>query len=526
MWTDWQKQTQQLLLKQPGRDAREICGYLNRLGHKLSRHDVNSFLYSSRQDFRRTDGPARPTWFLKEGANSDRPRVAPPADPWSSRLDLYPWQQRALRAWLQHDGRGVIEAVTGTGKTRLAVAAIEMQLRQGGRAAVLVHTKELLHQWKVQLEKVLGDCGVADEIGVMGAGRADDLTTHRVVVAMAHSCIKRYLAPPTSWHAYLPNLLVADEVHHYAADQWRRGLEETFKRRLGLTATYERDDGGIEDVLDPYFGGVAMSVDYEEALSDGVIADFKVAFIGVPFTPQEASDYDDATDRMSRYRGKLIHEWGIPADPQGEFFARVGKLAATKDGPGARLAGLYLSSMTKRRGILAASAWKREKLRALSPAIRAADRTILFTQTREAAEEAVSGLRSVGIRGAVLDGSMNVDDRADVFAGFEDGQHELIAAPQLFDEGVDVPSADLALVLASSRSRRQMVQRMGRVLRKKRDGRLARIAVLYVAGTFEDPEQGAHETFLASVARAAAEVEDFRPGALDVDICEWLQDWW
>ena len=44
-----------------------------------------------------------------------------------------------------------------------------------------------------------------------------------------------------------------------------------------------------------------------------------------------------------------------------------------------------------------------------------------------------------------------------------------------------------------------MIQRMGRVLRKKADGRLARFVIFYVQGTSEDPAQGAHEDFLGEI---------------------------
>lgn len=57
---------------------------------------------------------------------------------------------------------------------------------------------------------------------------------------------------------------------------------------------------------------------------------------------------------------------------------------------------------------------------------------------------------------------------------FKSGALEVIATVRTLDEGVDVPEADLGIVLAASRQKRQMIQRMGRVLRRKADGRHAR----------------------------------------------------
>lgn len=94
----------------------------------------------------------------------------------------------------------------------------------------------------------------------------------------------------------------------------------------------------------------------------------------------------------------------------------------------------------------------------------------------------------------------------------------------VLDEGVDLPEADLAIIVAASRTRRQMIQRMGRVLRRKPDGRLARIAIVYVAGSYEDPELGAHEAFLDTVRDVADDYRDYRPGSPSRQIVDDLSD--
>jgi superfamily II DNA or RNA helicase len=91
-------------------------------------------------------------------------------------------------------------------------------------------------------------------------------------------------------------------------------------------------------------------------------------------------------------------------------------------------------------------------------------------------------------------------------AQFRNGNLSCVVAPRVLDEGVDVPEAEVAVVLAAFRSRRQMVQRLGRVLRVKQDGREAALVVAYATGTREDPANGAHEDFLAEVREVAREV--------------------
>lgn len=288
-------------------------------------------------------------------------------------------------------------------------------------------------------------------------------------------------------------------------------LEPGFERRLGLTATYERDDNGLEEYLIPYFRSVVYSVDYGEALRDEVISPFRIAFIGVRFFPEEQTVYDDASAKASRLRNILIHKFGLPAEPFGQFILECHKLAKSEIPEVSRIAAFYLSAFTKRRAVMAESRAKLEILRDLAPAIKEAKHTILFAQTKQAAKSAIATLGCEGIRGAVMSSDMRPDARLKVFADFEDGTHEIVAAPRLLDEGIDVPAADLAIILATSRSRRQMVQRMGRVLRRKAESDVARIAILYVEDTAEDPDHGAHEDFLEEVLDADEEVHTFRP---------------
>ena len=72
-------------------------------------------------------------------------------------------------------------------------------------------------------------------------------------------------------------------------------------------------------------------------------------------------------------------------------------------------------------------------------------------------------------------------------------------------------SSELGVVLAAFRTRRQMIQRLGRVLRRKPDGRAARLVVAFAVDTREDPGQGAQEDFLSEVTDVARSITTTRP---------------
>lgn len=515
-----------VLTKRPAISAREIARELSSTVGPIDKSVVNSCLYSHREAFF-SEGTVPPVWYAIAATKPDVEAPAVPAistasepGPWAASLDLYPWQVRALDGWASSGYVGVIEAVTGAGKTRLALAAIEAEVRRGGRAVAIVPTTDLQNQWLAEIDSLLTRPSAhRATVGAMGGGRFETLQMVQVLVATVQSACQYPLGLSGD------GLLIADEAHHYGAEVWSGALEEGFRRRLALTATYERDDDGLEAVLDPYFGSYRYRLGYEEALADDVIAHFKVAFVGVQFDPIELALYSEADDKARRKRSMLINTFGLTPEPFGVFMREVQRLAKSES-EGARHAGLYLSAFSKRRKILAAASEKFERLVDIVPAIAAAESTILFSQTREAAERAVSVVEVAGVSGATLHAELESAERREVFDSFRDGGNRFIAAPKLLDEGVDVPDADLAIVLASSRSRRQMIQRLGRVIRKKSDGRLGRLAIFYVEGTSEDPENGAHEDFIQFVIDAADDVQVFDSVTDATKVVRFLNDWY
>lgn len=507
-----------VLVAGPGRTAGEVRDELRARGRaSVTTADVARILTTYERRFS-DDGGEPPRWWP-----ADDTLPAPGAGPagrgggarragstWRGPL-LYSWQREALDAWRGRGGRGVIEAVTGTGKTMVGIAAASEGIAAGGQVCVVVPTRELLSQWRGALTHHLP---AHISVGSLGDGHRDRLDRHDVLVAVVNSARVADLVPrrPRS-------LLVADECHRYGSDGNRLALAAGFERRLGLSATYARSDDGHLAWLDPYFGGACFRVGYRRAIADGVTARFRVALLGVRFDPGERADYDALCEAMSAARAQLVTRLGVEPEPIGAFLAAVALLARSGDDEGAAgVARRYLRAMQDRRALLAETPAKTTVLAGLVPALRAADRAIVFTQSIAAAERASAMLDEAGLRSAAVHSRQPSDLRRAVLARFAAGGVQVVAAPQVLDEGIDVPAADLAVILAASRSRRQMVQRMGRVLRRKADGRLARFVVVSVEGTVEDPARGAHEGFLDEVVPVAESVRRFPPGSV-ADAC-------
>ncbi|MFP3459806.1 sigma-70 family RNA polymerase sigma factor [Arthrobacter globiformis] len=413
---------------------------------------------------------------------------------------LYAWQQEALKAWHSNARRGVVEAVTGAGKTRVGIAAAFEAVRQGIKVLILVPTAELQNQWLASLQRDLPKA----RRGALGNGRSDSLDNVDILVAIVHSASNR-----ETLRSHKAGLILADECHRYAAPMFTGALQEGYAWRLGLTATYERSDGEHENLLTPYFGGVVYKLWYDRALQDEVIAPFDIALVGVDLTASEQVSYDEFSDTMAETARHLESYAGIPRRPFHQFIAAVAALAASESpSREATLARKYMKAMSSRLTLLAEARTKYFALAALKETVDDSHGTLVFTQTQESARRAEQVYTALGSKASALYSGMAKDERKQGMEDFRSGASQILAAPRLLDEGIDVPEADLGIIVAANRSQRQMVQRLGRVIRKKADGRVGRLVVLYSKGTIEDPEvQG--EEFLGKVLPFAREVDFF-----------------
>jgi len=396
----------------------------------------------------------------------------------SERRQLYRWQLDALISWLRCGRRGVVEAVTGSGKTDLAIAAASDALRRGHFVLVVVPSRVLMEQWHGRLTAALP----GTRIGRLGDSGKDTQASCDVLVATRHSAAAYKPVPPDG----MGGLLIADECHELEGATLRRAMLRQYGERLGLTATLERSDDAVTELLLPYFGGICFRYGFEQAIDDGVCAPPRVAFVGVELSVEERAEYTATEQRLVSARLHLRQVSGMPLEPFGDFLAAVAHLAERDAGADGRAARDYLDAFSKRREIVAQSSGKYELLGRLAEAIRDAHGALVFTETVRAANHAINRLDPL-VSIDLITGSTARRQRREILGDLRDLRLDAVAAPRVLDEGVDVPDANLGIVMSASRTRRQMIQRMGRILRRKRPGIAARFVIMFANDTVEDP---------------------------------------
>jgi len=362
----------------------------------------------------------------------------------ASAYELREYQQAALDDWTAADRRGVLELPTGSGKTVIGIAAIAAL---GTPTLVVVPTIDLLEQWRRELDAEFGGDGGASgvEIGQLGGGeqRVGDLTvsTYDSAYLRADELGDRF------------GLVVFDEVHHLGGEGYREIARLlAAPARMGLTATFERQDGAhevIEEVVGPLVHHVAV-----DDLAGEHLADYDIKRVEVALTDEERGTYERHQETFTDYLASSGIEMRSGSDYQ-ELVKRSGT------DPRAREA---LLAKQRAREVMMNADRKVERLESILDRHRG-DRAIVFT----AHTDLVYRLSERFLIPAITH-ETGASERRDVLERFRAGDYSRVVTANVLDEGVDVPDANVAVVLSGSGSEREFTQRLGRILRPKADG--------------------------------------------------------
>lgn len=365
-------------------------------------------------------------------------------------LELRDYQREALEAWMR-ERRGVIVLPTGAGKTRVALAAVA---KLACPTLIVVPTLELMDQWEAGVKRHLN---VAP--GRYGGGEKEIAC---VTIATYDSA---YINVEQLGNRF--QLIVFDEVHHLPSQGYRQIAELCAAPwRMGLTATPEREDGLHVDL--PYLVGPIVYRRYVREMAGRWLAEFDIVRIYVHMSEREREEYRRLTEAYKEF----LRRRGLRM-ASARSFERLAALSVRD--PEAREA-LLAWYRARRMALHAAS--KMEVLRDLLARHRD-DKVLIFAEHSDI-------VRSISTRFLIPEITYKTpeEERRAVLAAFKEGRVHAIVTSRVLEEGVDVPDANVAIILSGSGSRREFVQRLGRVLRP-REGKRALLYEVVTSGTKE-----------------------------------------
>jgi superfamily II DNA or RNA helicase len=367
--------------------------------------------------------------------------------------ELRDYQQDALDAWRDAGGRGVLELPTGSGKTVVAIAAIAARSTP---TLVVVPTVDLLDQWERELAAEFDV-----PVGRLGGGE------QRVEAITVSTYDSAYLRADELGGRF--GLAVFDEVHHLGGEGYRdiaRLLAAP--ARMGLTATFERPDGAHEVIAD-LVGPVVHRLSAEDLAGDH-LADFDIKRVAVELTDEERERYEEYQGTFTDY----LQQSGIQLRSGSDYQELV-----KRSGNDPRAREALLAKQRAREVMMNAEGKVRELERVLDR--HRGDRIIVFT----AYTDLVYRLSERFLMPAITH-ETGAAERREILERFRSGDYSRVVTANVLDEGVDVPDANVAVVLSGSGSEREFTQRLGRVLRPKADGGRALLYELVTEETAEE----------------------------------------
>ncbi|HVT64549.1 MAG TPA: DEAD/DEAH box helicase family protein [Mycobacteriales bacterium] len=397
----------------------------------------------------------------------------------ATEIALDPWQEDALGAWGDAGYRGVVESVTTDGNLRLAFWAIGRALDNDMKVLVLAPSQERVDHWYDELRAVLPISRVAKHAGGRGNAR---LAAYDVVVATAQAATKEHTFEPG-----LGVLAVFDEVHEFGSESLSKALDPAYPWRLGLTSSYERDDDGVAMYLDRYFGGAVFRLGYDRAINEQVIASFDLAMVSVPLSDPEQNEHDACA-------------------------------AATLAGSGGAKAAVraYLKAVARRDEILAGTTARDSVLRSLAAVVRNAGKALVIAPSAQVAAHVDRVF--VGQGCVTIPARIGFDGEARNRRGgkAEDERDSwMLVGPRGWDQPHDATDVELAIVISPARTRRQLIERMDRILGGKPQGFHVRMVVLYIEASVEDDTVNEEARAITAAWPKAKRMQRFTAGDTD-----------
>lgn len=388
----------------------------------------------------------------------------------NDKLSLFFYQQKAVDTWKENNYNLLFEMATGTGKTRTAIACMYEAMKIENKLIIIISCPQgtLSKQWLGEIDGIglpLEQSVIADSTNRKWRKELEKAIkkvsvgyNKKLVIYTTHStCSCNDFTSIISNNCKLiPICFVGDEAHGLGANVAKKGLLEMYKYRIGLSATPKRwfDDIG-STILTSYFGNKSFEFTIGDALSTINPITNKPFLVNYYYHPIFIELTDDEFDEYQKLSNR-IKKLSMLNQKSDEYQKKLESLLFTR-------ANIEKNAVNKYEA-LNEIITDREKIKD----------TIIFTSDAQI-NEVLLILSSKGIiahRFTQDEGTIpelkygGKSERQYLIKKFKEGSYQAIVAIKCLDEGIDIPSASVAIIMASSTNPREYIQRIGRVIRQ------------------------------------------------------------
>ncbi len=363
-------------------------------------------------------------------------------------------QRAFIELWKKHSWKGSLVSITGYGKTRVGLmAAKEVNLLFPGKTIyVVVPTRVLKEQWETEV-KLAG--------------------IDNIEIYVVNTYIKK---------RHTPFLLILDEIHRYASDQFRKVFSRTtYVAILGLTASMERQDG--KHILIQEHAPILKTIKLTDALQKGFVSPYMIFNLAIRLNKAEYSAYQEIDKRFETYFECFNHDFeSVKAAMISAAYRNKLSMITGKSVEQILIeAANYFYFLRKRKQFLYEHP---AKLRAVQEIFQTFDqKMIVFSESTDFADKVVE---AIGEQSFAFHTSLNKRAMTLNLEKFSKSEkYKVLAAVKALDEGLNIPDLSMAVLVSGNATKRQYIQRIGRSLRKQ-PGKTALIINLYIHETQDE----------------------------------------
>ncbi|MEO8287298.1 MAG: DNA repair helicase XPB [Chloroflexota bacterium] len=347
-----------------------------------------------------------------------------------------------------HGGSGVVVLPCGAGKT---VVGMGTMAQAQTHTLILAPSTIAVRQW---ISEILDKTTLtAEEVGEYSGDKKEvkpvtvttyQMLTYRPSVSAVNAATGEVGEFPhfDIFTKHNWGLIVYDEVHLLPAPVFRITAEIQARRRLGLTATLVREDGRETDVFS-LIGPKKFDVPWKELEQQGWIATAECTEVRMPLTPEERSEYVLTEDSRIKYR--IAAENPIKMD------------------------------------VLECLLEQHEK-----------DAVLVIGQY-------IEQLKTIAARfdAPLVTGKTPNVERDRLYEDFRRGNIKVLVVSKVANFAIDLPDANVAIQVSGTfGSRQEEAQRLGRILRPKKDGSIANFYSLVTRDTKDQDFSTNRQLFL------------------------------
>lgn len=384
-------------------------------------------------------------------------------------LDFIPYSyQKEAAEKLIEKKQGILKFATGSGKTKTAITYMQMLKKKNSKTffVIVVPDKTLTHQWEKEVRKYNENVlttfsdnpnwklDLRRSVSIYNNSAVANEVVISTIQTMFRNGEDSYFLKEVS--KLEDFIIIVDECHNLSTDLIMSNIPLNPTRRVGLSATPTRDvPSAIEQKMLDYLGGIIAEYSLTDAIKDNKLCRYNYYPIIVQLEDDEKEEYDVLSKSIATLTSKLKN------DSQDYETKKLLELTNYKR---ARVIYGAKQKISKLKELIIDGVIERDYLLVYCGAT---------SYNKEDGQESLTQLNVVNrllkdmdIVNAQYTSSEDLRDRKNAIKLFEDGTITTLVAIKCLDEGVDIPLIRNAVILASSNSKREFVQRRGRVLRK------------------------------------------------------------